>query len=403
MTATDQDNNSATQNVTIRVAGPPPVMTLDVHPLDSAPSTCVQVTINAAPGSVELAQIDYSLDNGATFTEVPLANNPYKFIVPGRGSFHLLARAFDVANQIAVKGAQFTTTAPCQSDTIPPVTTAIGTPQANASDWNNSNVTVVLTSTDNEPGGSGVKQIQFSLTGAQTGAGTVQGSSASITISTEGTTLLSYFALDNAGNQESPKTLTIKLDKTPPTIVGSLSLSANLYGWNNSPVTVSFACSDSLSGLAPGSPPANAVLSSEGANQQSTGMCQDIAGNTATATLTGINIDMTPPTIAGLPSSCSLWPPNHQLVQVGVVSATDALAGLASLNIAVSSNEPDGDQPQFTISGDPLQSQTVQLRAERSGNESGRIYTITATASDRAGNTATSSSTCAVAHDQSGK
>src|SRR5215470_19432428 len=92
-------------------------------------------------------------------------------------------------------------------------------------------------------------------------------------------------------SRKSAKTLTIKLDKTPPTIVGSRSPAPNVNGWNNSPVTVSFACSDNLSGLAPGSPPANTVLSSEGADQQVTGACQDLAGNMATATVTGINID----------------------------------------------------------------------------------------------------------------
>lgn len=403
MTAADQDNNIASKSVTIRVAGPPPVMTLDVHPLDSAPSTCVQVTINAAPGSVELTQIDYSLDNGTTFTQVPLSSGPYTFIVPGSGSFHLLARAFDAANQITVKGAQFSTSGLCQSDTIPPVTTAVAAPQPNTAGWNNSDVTVVLNSTDNEVGGSGVKQIQFSLTGAQTGSGIVQGNNASFTISKEGATLLSFAALDNAGNLESIKTLTIKLDKTPPSIVGSRSPAANVNGWNNTPVIVSFACSDSLSGLASGSPPANTVLSSEGTNQQVTGTCQDIAGNMASATMSGINIDLTPPTIAGLSTDCSLWPPNHKLVQVAVVNATDALSGPAGFNIAIASSEADGDQPQFLVSGGPLQPQTIQLRAERSGNGPGRVYTISATASDLAGNAATSSATCTVPHDQSGK
>jgi hypothetical protein len=42
----------------------------------------------------------------------------------------------------------------------------------------------------------------------------------------------------------------------------------------------------------------------------------------------------------------------------------------------------------------------VYLRAERPGNGHGRVYTIRATATDRAGNTATSTATCTVPHDQ---
>ena len=42
----------------------------------------------------------------------------------------------------------------------------------------------------------------------------------------------------------------------------------------------------------------------------------------------------------------------------------------------------------------------VQLRAERLGTLGDRIYTLTATAKDLAGNTATAKATCTVPHDQ---
>jgi hypothetical protein len=43
---------------------------------------------------------------------------------------------------------------------------------------------------------------------------------------------------------------------------------------------------------------------------------------------------------------------------------------------------------------------TVQVRAERVGSGGGRVYTITATASDLAGNIATQTATCKVPHDR---
>jgi M6 family metalloprotease-like protein/uncharacterized repeat protein (TIGR01451 family) len=106
---------------------------------------------------------------------------------------------------------------PVVRDTIPPTTASMVSPAPNANGWNNSNPTVTLMAMD-ESGGSGVKQITYSASGAQNIASTVvNGASTSIVISAEGTTTVSFFATDNAGNIEVPKTVTIKLDKTPPT------------------------------------------------------------------------------------------------------------------------------------------------------------------------------------------
>jgi hypothetical protein len=42
----------------------------------------------------------------------------------------------------------------------------------------------------------------------------------------------------------------------------------------------------------------------------------------------------------------------------------------------------------------------VQLQANREGTGTGRIYTLTATAKDLAGNVASGTGTCTVPHDQ---
>lgn len=208
-------------------------------------------------------------------------------------------------------------------DTIPPTTVPAASQPPNAAGWNNTTVTVALTATDNS-GGSGVKQIQYSLGGAQTsGPQVVAGDTASVIISVEGTTTLTYFATDNAGNQETPKTYIVNIDKTPPAI-------------------------------------------------------------------------------SGLPTqSCSLWPPDHRLVRVATINASDALSGLAGFDVNTTSNEPlDPNAPDIVVTGSGSQPRTVQLRAWRLGQGRGRIYTINATASDMAGNTATVTANCAVPHDQ---
>jgi hypothetical protein len=89
-------------------------------------------------------------------------------------------------------------------------------PAANAAGWHRTNVTVALRATD-EPGGSGVKSITFSATGAQViPQATMTGSTASVPITAEGVTTLSFFATDQAGNAVAPQTLVVRIDKSPP-------------------------------------------------------------------------------------------------------------------------------------------------------------------------------------------
>jgi probable HAF family extracellular repeat protein len=120
------------------------------------------------------------------------------------------------------------------------------------------------------------------------------------------------------------------------------------------------------------------------------------------ATLLGS--DTTPPVISGMPSAgCVLWPPNHRLVQVAVITATDAETGIApgSFAIDVVSNEPvNPREPDVVITPGGDGALVVQLRAERVGGGKGRIYTLTATAADLAGNPVTSTATCRVPHDR---
>ena len=151
-------------------------------------------------------------------------------------------------------GTDFTTIAYSQ-DTTPPVTTATASPDPNANGWNNTNVTVSLNSTDSESGGSGAKQIQYALSGAQSvDTQTVPGSTASAVISAEGFTTLTYFGTDNAGNAERSKALTVQIDKTPPVVSGMPSSACTLWPPNNQMVQIAtITAADALSGLAPGS------------------------------------------------------------------------------------------------------------------------------------------------------
>lgn len=125
-------------------------------------------------------------------------------------------------------------------------------------------------------------------------------------------------------------TLTIEIigvDNDPPTITASLNPPPNAAGWNNSPVTVTFTCSDKTSGVA--SCPAPTTVGTEGANQTISGTATDLAGNTATTSVT-VNLDMTPPVITATvnpPPDASSY--NSSAVTV-TFTCTDALSGVAS-------------------------------------------------------------------------
>ena len=110
------------------------------------------------------------------------------------------------------------------------------------------------------------------------------------------------------------------------------------------------------------------------------------------------------PVISGMPvAGCTLWPPNHKMVQVGVVTASDPLPGLApgSFQVTGTSNQPsDPKSPDIVIVPNGTGGFVVQLRAARLGNDNDRIYTLHATATDLAGVTTSATATCMVPHDQ---
>ena len=84
----------------------------------------------------------------------------------------------------------------------------------------------------------------------------------------------------------------IGVDNDPPVITATVTPAANTVGWHNEDVTVTFECSDVISGIA--SCPEPITTTSEGAGQEIQGTATDLAGNTATASVT-IHIDKTPP------------------------------------------------------------------------------------------------------------
>jgi len=174
-------------------------------------------------------------------------------------------------------------------DRTPPTTT-VDMAELPDGGWYTGDVDVALHRAD---GLSGVAKTYYKVDG-----GAAQEYTGAFSHGLNGKHEISFWSVDNAGNAEKANLVEVRIDGVAPTIDGSRTPGANSFGWNNSDVVVSFACSDADSGLADCSPAA-ARLENEGAGQEVKGQALDVAGNTASATVGDINIDKTAPTLEG--------------------------------------------------------------------------------------------------------
>ena len=103
-----------------------------------------------------------------------------------------------------------------------------------------------------------------------------------------------------------------------------------------------------------------------------------------------------------------IWPPNGGLVNVvAAIAVTDSCDAEPSVElVSINSNEPDDGLGDGSSSADIQQADVgtddreLQLRANRSGTGSGRIYTATYRASDFSGHTTEASAEVLVPHDR---
>ncbi len=266
-------------------------------------------------------------------------------------------------------------------DIIPPTTTLSTSLAQNANGWVNANVTVNLSSSDN-PGGSGIKEIHYSINGG--GETIVLSASASFGLSVEGNYTISYYARDQANNSESPNSRVIKIDRTPPGPTNftsvppafSNSTSASFSWASNDNITpaASLVYQSSLDGAAFGDFFSGASTGLNGLSNGSHNFkvkAKDLADNLeSTATSYAWIVDTLPPTITasattnGSPYTSGTWT-NKDVV----VSFTCA-------------DNPDGSG--ITIN-------TVAGATVSTENTPGATQSVssTGTCTDRVGNTAT--------------
>lgn len=241
-------------------------------------------------------------------------------------------------------------------DLSAPTTTATLSPLPTSFGWNNTNVLVTLNATDS--GSAGVRRITYSASGAQTIPTTVvNGSTASFTLSNQGTTTVSFFAQDNWGNVESTKTTTVRIDKTPPVV--SCGTADGL--WHATDVSIACTASDSLSGLATLADASFSLSTSVAAETETNNACTgtrvvfDRANNSTTAgPVCGNMIDKKAPTITiTTPASGAIYLLNQSVLASyacadggsGVATCVGNVANGAAIDTASVGNKT------FTVTG----------------------------------------------------
>ncbi|WP_409342385.1 OmpL47-type beta-barrel domain-containing protein [Paenibacillus sp. MBLB4367] len=270
-------------------------------------------------------------------------------------------------------------------------------------------------------GGSPITGYTVTAWDGTTAVGTASGTTSPITIAnlTNGTSYtFSVIATNGVGDSDSSApSNSVTPNNTPPITIDNAP-----ENWMNKDITVTLTASDKDSGVA------NTYYTLDGGAQQPGTEVTitadgthtlmywsvDKAGNVETKHTATVRIDKTAPALKVVLDKNKLWPPNHQLVPImASVNATDSLSGVNSINsiilTSITSNEPDngsgdGDQPNDIQGAEFGTFDTgFMLRAERAGNGTGRMYTITYTVTDNAGNMTNASATVWVPHDQSGE
>ncbi|MCX2783661.1 PQQ-binding-like beta-propeller repeat protein [Microbulbifer thermotolerans] len=253
--ALDRAGNSAETQVTVSLDKTAPQLTSTIIP-----------PANEAGWHRETATISYYCEDGLS----GVAHCPETQRLSTEGADQLV-----VATAVDIAGNSTELHSAISLDLTPPEIVTSISPPANAAGWHKTSVTLDYQCSDNLSGVADCPQKRVESR---------EGRNREIAVS----------ATDIAGNVAS-SSVRLSLDTTAPTVSVQLSEPPNTNGWHNAPVTVSYQCSDNLSGIA--SCPQPMRLAGDGAGQVVSGTAMDIAGNIATFDIT-INLDQTPPEIS---------------------------------------------------------------------------------------------------------
>jgi hypothetical protein len=252
-------------------------------------SASVYVALNAGDGTSGVAATYYTIDNGGQQT---YAGSPVS--VSGEGTHQIAFWSVDAAgNTEAARSDHFII------DSVKPNTTDTLAGTQGTNGWfTSAPVSVALNASDST---SGVAITYYAVDGG--GQQTYAGSA--FLISSEGIHRISFWSVDVAGNTESVKGDTIKIDTVKPNTTDTLSGVQGSKGWFTSAVNVALTASDDTSGVA-----ATYYIIDDGGPQTYTGSAfsvsqqgahqialwsVDAAGNAESAELDHFTIDSVKP------------------------------------------------------------------------------------------------------------
>lgn len=176
----------------------------------------VTASLTATDDIYGIAQTQYSLDGQ------PLAGYTEPFAITGEGMHTVEYRSTDLAgNTEALKSAQI------GIDTSAPSASIVGTQP----DWYTEAASISISATDSV---SGVAAIRYRVND-----GAIQTYSGAVTIAEEGVHQLQYWAVDLAGNESAPQTLTVKVDLGAPVVSSNIDDT-----WRLTPLQVTLSAND---------------------------------------------------------------------------------------------------------------------------------------------------------------
>ncbi|SDM90865.1 hypothetical protein [Bacillus sp. OK048] len=270
----------------------------------------VTVELTATDDLSGVAKTFYSI-NGSDFAEGT------SFVVSEAGVSTVSFYSVDnVGNIEEVK------TVEVKIDENPPVTTSNVTDE-----WQKHSFLVKLSATDDL---SGIKDTYYSVNGAEY----VKGATAFV--SDPGLNTVSFFSVDNAGNIEEVKTVSVKVDATAPVTTSNIG-----DQWNQGEVAVELLATDDLSGVANTYYSINGSEFVEGTvftvNQgisEVSFYSEDFAGNVEEVKTVKVQIDTAAPETTS--NVTDQWNQGEVAVEL---TATDDLSGVAKTFYSINDSE----------------------------------------------------------------